>query len=197
MSVATLPGCQPYRIEYHERPRFAGAAGVETPDQETLDDGTVIVYRHHQPAGSLKQRTEAPSEDGGDRFRIREELDDGTVVLRNLLPEHLLTNIMTCLQNQEYQLIWEQLLAEPTRQAYLGRGGGQQAFEAFFRRYRHELAESINRMSFGLLRYEVVVDNVGGGVSRFRFHPNVASQLKFTTVLMVSEQGQLKLLRIS
>mgnify|MGYP000600326840 CR=1 FL=1 len=36
-------------------------------------------------------------------------------------------------------------------------------------------------MSIGLLRSDVVVDNLADGVMRYRFHPTIADQMKFKT----------------
>lgn len=187
-------GCETYRVEYRDRPSFFAAAGAELPDYEAQPDGTLVVYRNRAMAGALQDRAER---DENDRpFMIREKLEDGSIILRALVPEHVLANLMTCIRNEEYELIWSQLLSERTRSAYQEEGRGPEDFAAFFRKHRHDLAETVNRMSFGLLRSEVIVDNLGGGVSRFRFHPTVASELRFKTILMESETAGLKLTMI-
>ncbi|MHC5002461.1 MAG: hypothetical protein ACYTJ0_05000 [Planctomycetota bacterium] len=189
-----LAGCASYRIEYRDRPAFYASAGVELPDRETLPDGTVVVYRDRNLSGALQENADRDEE--GKPFLIREKLEDGTIVLRSILPEQLLANLITCIRNEEYTLIWEQILAEQTRTAWQDEGKTAEDFIAYFRKYRHELAEAVNRMSFGLLRSEVVVDNMGDGVTRYRFHPTVAGQMTFTTIFMRSEPEGIKLLTI-
>jgi hypothetical protein len=111
-----LAGCASYRIEYRDRPAFYASAGVELPDRETLPDGTVVVYRDRNLSGALQENADRDEE--GKPFLIREKLEDGTIVLRSILPEQLLANLITCIRNEEYTLIWEQILAEQTRTAW-------------------------------------------------------------------------------
>lgn len=188
-----LGGCKPYRIEYHQRPSYFDSTALdETEDRVTLDDGTVLVFTPHQPRSAL----ERASTDGSDRFVTRQEQDDGTIVLRALLPEHVLSNTLTCLRNEEYDLLWDQVLAERTRRAYELRGQGYDEFEAYFSSNRIELAATLTRMMLGLSRQESYMENVGGGAIRYRFHPRIGSQFKFKTVDVVAETDGMKLLLI-
>jgi hypothetical protein len=168
------------------------AAAGEQPQQVTLDDGTVLVFTTPDATGELRQAPEG----GGERFQIRQEREDGTIVLRALLPQHVLSNALTCLRNHEYELIWEQLIAERTRREYELRGLSFDEFEAFFRANRIELAATLTRMLLGLSRQESFMENVGEGVVRFRFHPRLAGEFKFKTVEVVGEGGGLRLLMI-
>lgn len=188
----TLAACETYRVEYHKRPAFYKSAAVgELEDRVTLDDGTVIVYstRGEQAAGGGVNTD-------GERFRIREELDDGTIILRALLPQHVLANTMTCLRNQEYELIWDQLLSEQTRRSYELHDQGYDEFAAFFEANRLELGATLTRMMLGLSRGESFMENVGGGVILFRFHPRIAPQFEFKIAKVIAEGGGLKLLII-
>jgi hypothetical protein len=184
--------CSTYRVEYHKRPGYYSAVGGRQADEVTLDDGTVLVFK-------TRQATEGLSSHGGgsgERFQIREEREDGTIVLRALLPQHVLANTLTCLRNQEYDLIWEQLLAERTRRAYELRDEGFEEFEAFCSSQRNELAATLTRMLLGLARGEAYMENVGGGIVRFRLHPRVASEFRFKTAEVIGEGGGLRLLII-
>ena len=186
-------GCSTYRVEYHKRPGFyRSAGGGDLPDRITLEDGTVLVFTASDPTSDL---TVHESEEG-DRFQTREELEDGTIVLRALLPQHVLANTLTCLKNQEYDLIWEQILAEQTRRAYEIRERGFEDFEAFFGANRNDLAATVTRLLLGLVRGEAFMENVGDGVIRFRFHPRIATEFRFKTAEVVSEGGDLRLLMI-
>lgn len=183
--------CQTYRVEYHRRPAFYKSAAVgPLEDRVTLEDGTVLVYT------SRDDQQGAGDEVAGERFQIREELDDGTVILRALLPQHVLANTMTCLRKQEYQLIWDQLLSEQTKHSYEIQDQGYDEFAAFFEANRLELGATLTRMMLGLSRGESFMENVGGGVVLFRFHPRIASQFQFKTVKVIAEGGGLKLLII-
>lgn len=188
-----IAACSTYRVEYHRRPGFyRNTAAGPQPDQVTLEDGTVLVFSDRQATSELTRQADSDSQP----YQIREELDDGTIVLRALLPQHVLANALTCLRNQEYELIWEQLLAEQTRRAYALQEQGFEECEEFFSANRNELVAMLTRLLMGLVRGEAFMENVGGGVVRFRFHPRVATQFQFKTAEVVSEGGGLKLLMI-
>lgn len=189
--IATV-GCEEYRVEYHRRPAYYQAAALgELPDRVTLADGTVIVYETTDLVGELRK------DDGAAKpFQIREEFEDDSVILRARVPEHVLANTLTCLRNQEYELLWEQLLSEQTKLSYERRGLGVEDFAAYFAHRRNDLAKTINRMMLGIPRNEVVMENLGEGVIRIRFHPQVGRLFRFKTVDVVSEGPGLKLLMI-
>ena len=193
--AGVLTGCESYRVEYHKRPPFyKNAMSGTTDDSITLDDGTVLVFtsRATSNAGDGGGTGDGPSE----RFQIREEFDDGTIVLRALLPQHVLANTMTCLRNQEYELIWEQLLSEETKRSYEAREQDYEDFAVFFAANRLELAATLTRLMLGLSRGESFMNNDGGGVVRFYFHPRIGPEFEFKTVEVVAEGGGLKLLMI-
>lgn len=189
-----LCGCEPYRIEYIKRPDFyKQASRGSIPDRTVLDDGTVIVTVYgDEDEGELQRKVN--SEDKP--FRIREESDKGEVTIRAILPEHVLANTLTCIQNEEYEVLWDQLVSDRTKMAYAGEGMTVDDFASFFRAQRTELARTVNRMVLGLPRQEVIAENLGGGVMQYRFQPHVGRAFKFRKVQMVSEGFGLKLLII-
>lgn len=191
LALSLLSGCEPYRVEYVQVPKFyerAMEGGV--PDRIVMPDGTVRVYVVGDDDDGVRRMT------GGKTFQPREELDDGSVVIRSVIPEHVLVNLLACLNNEEYDLIWEQMLSEHTKLAYAAEGQGPEEFTAFMVKHRLELARTINRMILGLPRSEVVTDNLGGGSIRMRFHPTVGEQFTFRQVTIVGEDFGLKLLMI-
>jgi hypothetical protein len=193
--LATLAGCESYRVEYHTRPAYMmNAAGLQDNDEVTLEDGTKIVYstRHASPTDVARTGGEPRS----DRYRIRDETEDGEVELRALLPQHVLANMLTCLRNEEYELIYDQLLSDRTKREYEMRGQGPEQFEAFCATNRLELAATLTRMLLGLANGDAFMKNVGGSVVRFYFHPRIAPQFRYKTVEVIAEGGGLKLLMI-
>ena len=191
LTLATA-GCETYRVEYHRRPAFYKSAAVgKLEDRVTLEDGTVLVYTSR--GGAPVAAGEGSS---SKRFQIREELDDGTIILRALLPQQVLANTMTCLRNQEYELIWDQLLSEQTRHSYEVRDQGYDQFKAFFEANRLELGATLTRMMLGFSRGESFMETVAGGVILFRFHPRIAPEFEFKTIKVIPEGGGLKLLII-
>ncbi len=162
----------------------------ELPDRVTLDDGTVIVYTDQMPRSALERKRQSKAEP----FMIREELPDGSVTLRALIPEDVWANTLSCLRSEEYRLLWDQLLSKRTKSAYEQQELGFEDFAAFLREHQSDLLLTLTRMLLGKPRQEVIVENLGDGVMRCRLRPHVASQFKFTRVDVVSERPGRKLL---
>ena len=195
--MAVAGGCESYRVEYHTRPAFyRNATSGAMQDKVTLEDGTVLVFTSRDLSGDVGDSRDDMGDGPSERFQVREELDDGTIVLRAFLPQQVMSNTMTCLRNQEYELIWEQLLSEQTKRSYEAREQGYDEFAAFFTANRLELAATLTRLMLGLSRGESFMGNVGDGVVRFYFHPRIGPEFEFKTVEVVAEGGGLKLLMI-
>ena len=190
--VMMAAGCKPYRVEYHRRPSFYQQMNEEPlPDRVVLDDGTIILYNAREPASATLDPLGAIK-----HFKIREDREDGSTVLRALLPEHVIANMLHGLRYEEYALLWDQLVAEETKRAYAAEGKGVEDFSAFLRKHRLELAKMLNRMRIGLATHQTVVDNQGDGVLECRFWPQTAMLFRFKKVVLVREDYGLKLLAI-
>lgn len=195
-AALAMSACRADRVEYHKRPAFyQRASATPLPDEIVLDDGTIIKYRSTQAPGI------AGLNPGAKTFQIREEHDDGKITLRALLPEHVIANALTCLRNEEYQLMYEQMLAAPTRQAYDDQGadvegGGLAAFTGYMRQHRHDLANTLARMTTGFTSQEVKLTNLGDGVTRCSLRPQIAGPFRFKVIDVVKEGGNLKLLMV-
>ena len=198
-ALAAASGCEPYRIEYHRRPSFYQEMSDDRlPDQITLEDGTTVVYQQYrgQRRDPIRQRTESPG------FQLRAERTDGTTELRALMPEHVLAHCLTCIRAGEYRLLWDELVAERTKLTYAEQGLGFEEFEAFMIENRVELARMLARMNLGINMHECGQGYIGPDLYRVQFHPRVllnhdgTRQFKFSTVDMVQEGFQLKLMLI-
>ena len=187
--VLTLLACKPTRTEYHHRPAFYEKASTQKlEDQVVLDDGTVLIFQSTHKKGVVGYK----GSDGSKPFQIREEDDRGRVTLHALLPEHVLINTLTCIRNQEYQLMWEQLLAERTRLDYEDNGGFD-VFASYLAKNRHDLVATLNRMVAGIPSQEVSFARVDEVVTRCRLRPQISEGFRFTFVDVVKEMGELKL----
>ncbi len=190
LGVLAAWGCATYRIEYRRRPAFYRQAAMgRLPDRVTLEDGTVIVFEEDGVRTGGRGADREP-------FKIRLVRDDGRILLRCRRPEDVLVNTITCLHNEEYELLWEQMLSEQTKAAYEERLEGVEEFSAFFARNRRDLLAALGRMRLGIPRQEVIVKNLGGGVIEYRFRPQIAGQFKFKRLEVISEGPGLKLLMI-
>ena len=193
VAASVIAGCKPYRVVYQERPAFYEKASASPlPDEVTLEDGTVVKYRPTNSNSSLGRM-------GPDRlepFEIREEHEDGSVTLRAAVPEHVIVNTLACLRDEEYELLYNQMLAAKTRQAYDDDGGGLAGFTEFFRKHRHELVATLSRMMAGMPRQDVNIRPLGDGVTRCNLRPQIAEPFKFKELDIVKEGQELKLLMI-
>lgn len=191
--LVSFVGCEVQRIEYHKRPRFYSKASAGAlPDRVVMADGTIIIYESPTKTRTLRKKTQNSAKP----FLIREALENGDIILRALLPEHVLSNTLSCLRNEEYELLWDQMLSERTKRAYEQEGMGVEEFAVFLARRRIDLAKGVNRMLIGLPRNDVVTENLGDGIIRMRFQPNLAKLFRFKTIDIVSESPGLKLLMI-
>ena len=112
------------------------------------------------------------------------------------MPQDILANTITCLRNQEYDILWKQLLSQRTKLAYELREQGFEEFAAFCGKHRRDLLVTLNRMLLGIPRQEVILESLGGGVIQCRLRPQVGSGFRFRKVDAVSEGPGLKLLLI-
>ncbi|MHC5023272.1 MAG: hypothetical protein ACYTGG_05100 [Planctomycetota bacterium] len=193
LALIVLAACQPYRVEYHKRPSYYRKAALgDLPDEVVLEDGTRIIYSSDGHAGEWGNE----KSDDGKAFEIREEDENGDVTLRAIMPEHVIANTITCLRNQEYELLWDQMLARQTRENYVAAGLTAEDFMDFCRKNRRDLLEALMRMMIGMVHQDVVVENVGPGMIRCRLRARVAANFRFTMVDVVAEGAGMKLLMI-
>jgi hypothetical protein len=194
LALATaLAACDEQRVEYRYRPAYMTDAN--SPSETVLADGTKVVFLDRDPAPSMldrdlggtlqkaKQRKLGP--DGKPIpekvFEPRETLEDGTVVLRNIMPDHVVANTMACLKNEEYRLMWDQLLAPDTKAAYQKKGG-YPAFEKWCVESRRPAMELLNRMRFNAMGADVTMTKVSANRMRAVVSPHLWDQFKLRVV---------------
>lgn len=183
-------GCKPYRVETHHRPEFfQKAAKYELPDEFIEEDGTVVRYASSSAQSSFGRK----GDEAGKPFELREQAADGTVQLNNALPEHVLINTLNCLKSQEYQLLWDEMVAQHTKDNYELEGKGFEEFQAFFAKERHELVGMLTRMVAGMPHQEVRFDELDHGVTRCIIRPQFAGLYKYKMVFVMKEGSELKL----
>ncbi len=192
-----LAACEPYRVEYHRRPAFMHqVAENDLPDELVMRDGTRIVYGS-PPGGRSRARSERTSDgDGEGAMELREERTDGEVTLRGFMPEHLLVHLITCLNNREYDLIYEQLLSDPTRREWEREGRDKDDFANYLERNRRELVRFLTRIYMGINHHDTQIEHLGEGVTDVVLGRRAAEGLKFRRVRMLSEGYSIKLVMI-
>lgn len=200
VAAFSLGACEPYRIEYRERPSFyKQTSETELLDEVVLEDGTVLRFsdsKNTPPpiANPTQQGNEGtPS---GKPISIRTATDSGELLLTSYSPEHVLSHIKRGIRLREYQLLWDQVLSKSTREAYARDGGTFEDFAAFCDENRSELMQFLNRVGFGIYSSDVVKESFGSSGIRIRLHPSLSSQFKFTQLEIVRESNQLRWLMI-
>jgi len=192
LALAGLFACQTTRVEHHRRPAFFEKASTQKLENEVvLDDGTVLKFHSSHKQGVVGLQ----GNDGSKPFQIREEDEEGNITLRAVLPEHVLINALACIRNQEYQLMWEQLLADRTRLDYEDNGGFE-AFASYLSKNRHDLVATLTRMVAGIPSQEVSFTRLDDVVTRCRLRPQIAEGFRFKIVDVAKEMGELKLATI-
>lgn len=207
LALAT-PGCETYRIEYHERPAFyQQASEEELLDEWLAPDGTLVKFasetvRRSQPsAAKTKDAAErskggkATDEEPTEPTPIWVEDEQGKVTMRALLPEHVIANFMSALREERYVEFYDQMLSKSTRERFEqeSAGKGKDAFSRWCKRYRRPLMEMLNRMAFGYLGADVILRKTGPDSFNIGFSPRVAVQFKFRELDVLYEGGGVRL----
>jgi len=195
VSAVHLAGCEQYRVEYRTVPSFYRDAGGgdQLSKESTLADGTKIVYQTRSFGGPPTRGSDGRE---SETFKPVVENDDGSVELHAILPEHVLGNLMYCLREEKYEICWNQVLSETTRQAMASAGEGYVEFAGFLQRNRRDLLVTCQRMALGLPRQDILMEPGPNGVIRMKFRPRIADDFNFSRLDLITEGFELKLLVI-
>ena len=189
--------CTQRTIEYRRVPAWARQLGAtessftgqdgrevrwvyDTTDKAFVATGTIGVDGEHIPGA-------APA-------GPREETQDG-VALHCTLPMHVVRNLRQCMVEEDYDLIWEQLLAEDQREFYAAGGEeGRAAFERFLTQARKDLVTCLRRMEagdvFGDVKQEMLDEHRMG----IWLHPRVQGEFPIKGIVIVqAADGTLRL----
>lgn len=194
--VAAQVGCTPYRIEHRTRPAFyKNASEQDLPSEVVLEDGTILRFSEGKSENSGAAAGVVDSL-ATEKIQIREQAADGTLTLRSYSPEHVLAHVKQGIRMREYRVLWDQVLAEETRERYRESGKEFSDFVTFCEKNRPKLMETFNRMGFGLYSPDVIQEAIGPDAFRYRLHPTLAQQFEFTEFEVVRESSGLKWLMI-
>lgn len=181
-----LTGCETRKTIYRKVPMYYAEAGV-TEGEYIDEEGNRVVIVYDRPAGVEQQsKSAATSAD------LRSEDPDGRTKLSAILPEHVILHMQQCLLDEDYELIWDELLASETKAAYEDEEVGKAEFRSWCQRNRNDLYPMLNRLSASIRSPEVMVTQQGKQM-RIEFHPTIGSQFEFTMLDLVYEGQGLKL----
>ena len=191
-------GCETYRIEYRKRPDFyKRVSGTPLVDEVVLEDGTILRFEDDRAVPPPTRGPEARSRGTGARTP---ETTPGASEDRSTMvaytPEQVIANIKRGLRLREYRGLWDQVLAEATREVYAREGATYEDFAVFCDENRSAMMEFFNRVGFGFYNSDVVRESFGTTGVRVSLHPSLSDQFTFTELEMIRESGQLRWLMI-
>ncbi|MDG2200699.1 MAG: hypothetical protein P8K80_05915 [Phycisphaerales bacterium] len=173
-----VAGCGETRTQYRKMPAFyQQMAGVDGGVDGRTRDGMDVRWVM-EAEGSL----EGFNDHTGKPFLMREEREDGTISLNALIPEHVLLSTLDCVRNQEYQLLWDELVAEETRTWYEEEGGGFEACDAFFRVNRRDIVATLARMQAGMASQEMRRIQISEGRWRLQLIEQLHPRFRYTSL---------------
>ncbi len=183
-------GCETQKIEYRTRPAWHYSISDSIENEIALEDGTIVKY---SPVGG---QNSAAVQEYLNSVQL-EEVNEltGEVTLRAVLPEHVLSQLLTCLRDRDWGLLYEQILSEEARYYFESRENGTREFRAFFEGNRRDLAKLLQRMikgnAFGDVRQiedgNFIITTLAAHASR---------DYRFKKVTLIQENDYLKLFSI-
>lgn len=122
--------------------------------------------------------------------------DDGSVTLNSPRPEHLVAHLRQQIVEGNVDLIHDQLLSDAAKALYSQRGLDSHDAAHWLIANQRDVLILLNRMTAGLSSPEVISEAVDQGY-RLRIAPHLERSFRFTTLDIVRENGQFRLLLIS
>ncbi len=201
-SVAVfLFGCAEERTEYHYRSQ-AEADAIGRPVDETFvkADGTKVVYsskRREKINGNTPSGTDGSSAPDLEKppVDLREKKASGEVILRATFPEQVVDHLTECVRNEEYDLIWNQLLSTGAKRDLESRGGIKY-FKTFFTNNRKEVMATLNCMRINLKNGHVALQKTDDSHMTAELDSTLRRSYKFTVIDFESTPTGMKLVGI-
>ena len=196
-----LFGCAEERTEYHYRSQ-AEADAIGRPVDETFvkADGTKVVYsskRREKISGNTPSGTDGSSTPDLEKppVDLREKKANGEVILRATFPEQVVDHLTECVRNEEYDLIWNQLLSTGAKRDLESRGGIKY-FKTFFTNNRKEVMATLNCMRINLKNGHVALQKTDDSHMTAELDSTLRRSYKFTVIDFESTPTGMKLVGI-
>lgn len=147
-----------------------------------------------KPVGDRLGEYEDPTVVEGNRTIL--ENPDGSVKLVSKSVRHLMSHIMLCLEYEDDEVLFEQVVSEQTKQEF--RGAGKDPFEAveFVKQNRQDIAQLFARMPFGEQSPNIILKQPAKRTVQLCLTGLAAKDMRFTELWAVMEHGNWKLLWI-
>lgn len=128
--------------------------------------------------------------------RIVIENEDGTKTLIARSPQHVMLHVERCLDEGEDDLLFEQMVAEQTKNYFRAQGKDPRSYIDQLRDDRRDIARLFARMPQGESSPTVMLRQFPERTWRIDVVGNYAKDLRFTRLWVQMERGQWKLLWI-
>lgn len=143
----------------------------------------------------MDEATAAAAEIEGRPFRRRAA--DGSVILVSRAPYQLVVHLRDTLRDGETDLLFEQLLSDRLKQAYIDRGRDPRDAVAFLLRNQRHVQKFLEAVPAGERTPGAVFRPIGRNVYRLETLDKAQLELKFSKMDMIIENGRLRLLMLS
>lgn len=193
--------CAVERTEYRYRSQSESDATGRPVDETFIKpDGTKVVYSSKR----LEKAKDTPSSTTLDApvvdpeqpvIDLRETKANGDVILRATFPEQVVAHVAECVRNEEYDLIWNQLLSVDAKKELQGRGGIQY-LNTFFATNRKEVMATLTCMQINLKNGHVMLRKNGETHLTAEFDSTLRGNYRFTTIEFESTPTGMKLVSI-
>jgi hypothetical protein len=163
-------------------------------------DGTKVVYsskRREKINGNTPSGTDGSSTPDLEKppVDLREKKASGEVILRATFPEHVVDHLTECVRNEEYELIWNQLLSTGAKRDLESRGGIKY-FKTFFTNNRNEVMATLNCMRINLKNGHVALQKTDDSHMTAELDSTLRRSYKFTVIDFESTPTGMKLVGI-
>jgi hypothetical protein len=172
-----LAACQPEEKIIRYNPFLANVPGAETS---------------MKPVGERFKDFKDPSKLPGDKTVI--EQPDGSVKLIAKSVRHLMTNIQLCLEYEDDELLFDQVISSQTKQQFRGEGKDPHEAVTYVKENREEIAKLFARMPFGEQSPNVIIQQPAQRTMVLEVTGLAAKDLHLTQLWAVMEKGDWKLL---
>lgn len=179
LAALLLGACQAEEKVVRYNPFLANVPGAETQTR---------------PVGQRFKNYQDPTRVEGDRTII--ENPDGSIRLVAKSVRHLMTNIQLCLEYEDDEILFEQVISEQTKQEFQARGKDPHEAVEFLKANRAEIAQMFARMPFGEQSPNIIIQQPARRTMVLELTGLAAKGMKFTELWAVMEKGNWKLLWI-
>jgi hypothetical protein len=132
----------------------------------------------------------------GEALGLRRVNRDGSVTLFARSPSDVMYHVMTTLENKEYELLLDQVIAEGTKSEYRNRGRDPNEAVEYLVKRRDDIAALFATFPMGDQTPGVQMQSIGRNIFRLTAPVAMTQELRLHTFDVVIERGQFRLLMI-